>query len=108
MALSYNFVVFGAKDDFYKISYRNVNKTPCTRYISENIDTDNKILNSLYKMHCSQTANKFVRLPFKSVWNKHYFKKQFEKDAPICFLFFSNNISKFDHGFDKYLRCCSF
>lgn len=104
MALSYNFVVFGAKDDFYKISYRNVNKTSCTRYISKNIDTDNKILNFLYKMHCSQTANKIVRLPFKSVWNKHYFKKQFEKDAPICFLFFSNHISKLDHGFDKYLR----
>ena len=104
MALSHNFVVLGSDNDFYKISYRNIANTNKTRYISTNIDTDNKILNFLYKLHCSQTIENILKLPFKSVWNKHYFKNTFNNNDPICFVFTGNHISKLRYGFDKYLR----
>lgn len=104
MDLKYNFVILGSNNDFYRISYRNISNTDKTRYISTNIDTDNVILNLLYKIHCSETIENIVKLPFKSIWNRHYYKNTFNNDNPICFVFTGSHILKFDYGFDKYLR----
>ncbi len=100
----YNFIVFGSKDELYEVSYRNIKNTENSRYISEDIDTKSRVLNALYKLHCSKTTNKFVELPFKSIWNSQYLKSKFNNDNPYCFVIFGSQLWKFKYGLDKYLR----
>lgn len=48
--------------------------------------------------------NKYVSLPFKSIWNSGYFKFDFTNKNSICFIFFSSRTDLEKNGFIKYLR----
>lgn len=101
---NYNFVIFGSADDYYMASYREVNKASNVRYICKKIDTDNKILNVLFSLHCSQTSQKRFNLPFKKIWNSQYCKQRFDNEKPICFVFFRKHLWRLNHGYAEYLR----
>lgn len=41
----------------------------------------------LFRVHLGPEINKFVNLPFKSIWNLHYIKEvNFDNKKPICFI----------------------
>lgn len=89
--LQYNYVLFGSSDDYYMVAYNELFSLDYVYCIMDGIDTKNKILNTLYKIHTSKRTQSFVKLPFKSIWNNRIFRHSFNNDKPICFVFFSRN-----------------
>lgn len=104
--MRHNFVVFGSKDDLYKVSYSAMCENKCTRYISEELDFNNWLLKILYKIHSSERINRFVKIPGRSLWNTCFFRNRFENDYPIVFIFFmtEENKKRLNNGYDCFLR----
>lgn len=100
----YNFVIFGSKQDLYKISYSEVTACDNVRYIDKPYGDKISILKFLHRLHFSKKVNKFIKLPFKEIWNSWYFDNNFKDKNPICFIFFHNWIEYQKYGLVKYLR----
>jgi len=94
----YNFVVFGSSWDLYLHSYSDIMYLSDVRYISESIRYNMMRRNSLYHLHLGN-LNKYVQIPFKSIWNHCYFPNDFADNKPICFLFTGSwmRLNKFIH-----------
>ena len=101
--MKYNFVIGGSKADFYKISYKDIDKLNNAIYLTERISSQNKIVRRLYGHHFGR-LNNYIDLPFKSVWNRQYLKNGFNKTDNICFLLFSSYVNYMNYGLTKYLR----
>ena len=86
----YQLVILGHDWDLYKLSYSEIINDK-VRYIS-GYKPHNKFVQVLYKAHLTPRINRFVCLPFKSLWNK-LFLKDTDKNAPIVFLVFQNWLS---------------
>lgn len=86
----YQLVILGHDWDLYKLSYSEI-LNDNVRYIS-GYKPHNKCAQILYKAHLTPKINRFVCLPFKSLWNK-LFLKDIDKNARIVFLVFQNWLS---------------
>jgi len=100
----YNFVIFGSNQDLYKMSFKDATAKRYVSYISSPYEYKKPFFNFLYKLHFSNRINKFINLPLKNIWNRYYFKNDFENDKPICFLFFHNWCELEKFGLIKYLK----
>lgn len=103
-SFKYNFVIFGYDHDLYKIPYNDVIKSPNAVYLCKPLDTSNRILTFLYKVHTTPKINKHVKLPFKSIWNPLMFRRKFKDDKPLCFIFFMRRCDLVNQGLMEYLR----
>ena len=108
--MNYNFVVFGTKEEYYKLSYSSLNSCyENTCYLSEPFEGGgfiNKMRSFIRRIHMSPKVNKLIRIPGKSLWNSLLFKDNFFIKKPICFVFFSAGYFN-DHipyGFLDYLK----
>lgn len=91
LKLNYNFVVFGTCDDYYIVSYEELNKYDDVKCIMNYFESSNRFLLSLFRLHTSISINRRVKLPFQNLWYKHIIKNQFKNDKPLCFVFFARN-----------------
>lgn len=89
--LKYNYVVFGTCDDYYRVSYDELNQYDNVKLIMDYIDSPNHLLKQIFRFHTSLAVNDKIKLPFKSIWNHKAFVNTFSDNKPICFLFFSRN-----------------
>lgn len=90
--LNYNYIVLGSTDEYYKISYSDLNKVSNCKYLSEPFTEKtvlNKILRVIHKIHMSSKVNKIIQLPFKSMWNSILVDDYFKNGKKYCFVFFS-------------------
>ena len=104
MANQYNYVIFGSNQDLYKIAYNDVIERVNVRYVATAYDYKNSILKFIFKLHMNIRINKYIKLPFKSVWNSCYYKNDFRNCNKICFIFFHEWAVYERFGFVKYLR----
>lgn len=102
--MKYNYVIFATDDDYYKASYKDVIRTKNVKYIWRELDTKNRFLIFLYKIHTSPLSNKFINFPFKSLWNTKMFKNTFDNNKPICFIFFPGRRKEYNNGLLNYLK----
>ncbi len=100
----YNYVIFGYDQDLYKIPYNDVIKLDNAVYLCKPLDTNSKLLVFLYKTHLTKKINKYIKLPFKSIWNPLMFRRKFKDSKPLCFIFFMRRCNLVNHGLIKYLR----
>ena len=90
--LKYNYVVLGSTDEYYMLSYRDLSKSGCCKYMSEPFEGKsilNKVLRMIHKVHMSQKINSIISLPFKAVWNSFLVDDCFKNGKKYCFVFFS-------------------
>lgn len=102
----YNFIIFSNSSDYYKYSYADIQYLDNAVYIS-NIYGNLGWKALFFYLHISKRANKYVRWPFKSFWNRHLFCNPFKNDKPLCFVFFGSNLwftMNEEAGFLQYLR----
>lgn len=85
--MKYNYVFFGAKADFMRIAHGDLNNVPWVKYLCSPIDSNNRFLNFLYRLHTSAATNKLFRVPGQKIWNKWAFRGGFSDNKPICFIF---------------------
>lgn len=64
----------------------------------------NGLINKIRYFHTSITANRFLRLPFQSLWYSTYFKCSSKTESKFAFLFFQGNPLGYDSKFHNYLR----
>ena len=102
--MKYNFVIFASNFHCYEISYGDVIGLENVKYINNQIPKSNSIIRLLYKIHHSKTINKYINLPFKSVWFRSYFKNDFKENKPICFIFSSGWLFLVKLGFIEFLK----
>ena len=100
----FNYVVFGYANDFYTIPYDDVNHLDCARYLCKPIDSDNRLLTFLYKVHFSGLLNRKFEMPFKSIWNPLMFRNTFKDGRPICFVFFIRRCYLLKYGLMEHLK----
>ncbi len=90
--LNYNYVVLGSTDEYYMLSYSDLSKSGCCKYMSEPFEGKsilNKVLRMIHKVHMSQKINSIISLPFKAVWNSFLVDDCFKNGKKYCFVFFS-------------------
>jgi len=102
--MKYNYVIFGASQDFYKISYNDINNLSNAYYSYRNIDSDSRILSDLYRLHTTPRINRIINLPMQKLWNCMIFRHTFLEDKPLCFIFFSGKDKMIKNGFVEYLK----
>ena len=100
--MKYNYVIFGSEVDFLKLPFSEVIGRKNVKYLGGRIDSKNRLLNFLCRVHFNKRINRIIPLPFKRIWYPLAFKGRFDDDKPICFVFF--NGIWFDSKFFKYLR----
>ena len=90
--LNYNYVVLGSTDEYYKLSYNDLSKSGCCKYMSEPFEGKsilNKVLRMIHKVHMSRKVNSIISLPFKALWNPFLVDDCFKNGKKYCFVFFS-------------------
>lgn len=102
--MKYNYVVIGSENDFYKVSYSDLENCANAKYLWRQIDTTSALILLLYKLHTSPRTNKYLKLPGKKIWNKWIFREKFDNDNPICFIFFASRDREIKNGVVPYLK----
>ena len=103
--LKFNFVIFGSNDDFYRAAYHGIMNLDTVRYIGSPMQCKNRLIRFVHRIHISPKTNKYLSLPFKSIYSCLYFKNDFRTKLPICFLFFGYSRGKvLDWGYYKYVK----
>lgn len=87
---SFQLVILGSDWDLYKLSYSDILNDK-VRYV-RGFKPHSKILQIAYKIHLTPKINKFIDLPFKTIWNK-LFLKGLKNDSNVVFLVFQNWLS---------------
>lgn len=101
--MNFKYVIGGSDADFYKISYKDIEKLDNAVYLPKLLSNESKLTKWIYEHHFGR-LNKYFDLPFKSIWNKHYLKNDFDKNDRICFVLFSSYLNYVKYGLLKYLR----
>ena len=103
--MKYYYIIFGSSSEFMRASYRDIDDFDGAAYYYTNLATDNKILNTLFRLHNSRKINRIVNLPQKRIWFKAL-TPNLNVSLPICFLFFAGGtrFTAIKDGYVEYLR----
>lgn len=91
MELNYNFVIFGYRDDYYRIVFRELNENDSVVYLGDKIDVNNFFIKKINCIHTSAKINSLFELPFQGIWYRYAFRRSFNNNKPICFVFLARN-----------------
>lgn len=111
----YNFVIFNATDDKFKIDH-NAYYTICMEdlykrsdvsVVSWPLDYAPRIVKFMFNLHNSIKLNKLIKLPLKNVWYPYYFRDKFHNNKPYCFVLINRNypLEYFRYLKNKYKGC---
>lgn len=98
---TYNYVLFNTTDGrtwrdypdgYYAICAEELNRCDCTKVVSAPLDHSNKLVRYIFALHTSLRLSKYVRLPLKECWYKHYFINDFKNNSPLCFLLLNHSL----------------
>ncbi len=101
--MKYNYVFLGSAADYHLVSYGDLNCVPYAKYLYNRIHSQNKLMNTLYRLHTSPETNRLFRLPWQGIWNRMAFRGRFEEDKPLCFIFHPRS-RWLQNGIIEYLR----
>lgn len=105
----YNYVVFGSQNEYYKKAYSDINNCDGCVYFSEPLlvqGISGYLLRLIRRIHMSPKVNKYIKLPFKHIWNPILYRYKFEPVKPICFIFFAAGpfSEHIPYGFIDYIK----
>lgn len=99
------YLLFGSKADYGKIRMNDILDNTKVRYVEPPLWKKNEILEFFHKFHHSRKMNKYVDIPFKNVWYKLYYDRNFIVDnSEICFIFEEYSPHPYNIGFLNYLK----
>ena len=101
--MEYKFLIGGSDNDYYIVSYRDIMQMDNVTYCREFPQSDSKLLKWIHTHHLGVRMNRFVELPFKSVWNRFYLKNSFSHEDQLCILLFANYLQLERLGLVEFL-----
>lgn len=104
--MKYNYVIFGLPGEFFELQIMELLGLENVVWVPGLMCHMRNPMKFMYRAHTSWKINDHIPLPFKKIWNPHYFKSSFKNDRPICFVFFSSpeNYDLGAFGYLEYLR----
>ena len=106
--MKYNYVFYGATNSFLKNTFSDLEISPCGEVKGDFLESENKILQIMFKIHTYPQFNRFFSIPFKGIWLNKCFKFKFNDNKPICFIVgdkYYNQDFFFDYLRKKYDDC---
>lgn len=105
----YNYVLFNTydnrhyvnKDGYYYICTTDLLNSSNIRVVTIPLENSSSFIRLLFDIHNSQKIEKYIKLPFKSIWYPYYFKDDFNNNKPICFIILNHFLPV---GYLKYLK----
>ena len=82
----YNYVLVKNASDYYRLNYSEIIGRDDVCYLDNFAVNFPFLLRIIHKLHNSQKLNRYIPLPFKSVWFPYYFKHRFTDSKPLCFI----------------------
>ena len=76
MELQYNYVIFGSDWDLYKFSYSDLLDKDFVEYF-DSVESCLGKLSILHKIQFSEKSNRYIKVPFKNIWNPLYYRTKF-------------------------------
>ena len=102
--LHYNFVFLFAGYDYYAAMLgKELFTHPLVR-IYKYAFKGNRLEEFLFHLHTAYSINEKFEIPFKSIWFKRMYEQDFSNDLPICFVYVSPNMVRYEGGFIDYVR----
>ena len=102
--LHYNFVFLFAGYDYYAAMLgKELFTHPLVR-IYKYAFKGNRLEEFLFHLHTAYSINEKFEIPFKSIWFKRMYEQDFSNDLPICFVYISPNMVRYEGGFIDYVR----
>jgi hypothetical protein len=92
MENKYNYIFLSIDQDDINMMYSDLNTTGYTQYIAlpkdKTLNIHNRFFKYLCRIHTSSKANKIIKLPFRSVWDRAMFSFALNSfdTKPICFI----------------------
>ena len=109
---SYNYVFFDdAKTDYYQIARSDLYKVSNCIMRNRYLTSGSNLTKFLFRLHTSLKLNRYIKIPFQSIWNKKYIGTiPFQDDKPLCFVFsgefsFLFNLKTFEFLRNRYPNC---
>ena len=103
--MNYNYVFFDNDSEYYRIARRDLEQLSNCRIRYRLLSEGSKVKKLLYHLHISDRLNRYITLPFQSIWNPSLIGKlDFPEDKPICFLFSGGFGFLYPMGTFRYLR----
>lgn len=87
LKMKYNYVVFDDSGEYYKTAISDLFGVSGILVLDWRYGCVNKTTLPLYRLHTAERIDKFVKLPWKEVWNKTYYQDAFNNNKPTCFVF---------------------
>lgn len=84
--MKYNYIFFLPDNDFYKISYSDLNKLDNV-HAYFGYKPINRVLYPVFKLHWAKKINNITNVPLKSIWYDLLYRTDFSVARPICFFF---------------------
>lgn len=91
----YNYVFFNTGDrnarkrdpnGYNTICVADLEKMRNVQVVSYPVDHANSVVRFLFFIHHTPRINRYVKLPFKSLWYPYYFREKFPDKKPLCFV----------------------
>ena len=102
--LYYNFVFLFAGYDYYAAMLGKELLTHPLVRIYKYVFKGNRLEEFLFHLHTAYSINEKFEIPFKSIWFKRMYEQDFSNDLPICFVYVSPNMVRYEGGFIDYVR----
>ncbi len=102
--MKYNFVLFSVRDITYKYYYHDILNNKNVKFIDDYYPKTNKLNLFLFRFHYSIKINRFINIPFKSLWYPYFFKNDFVEEKPLCFIIMGTNLILLKFGYLDYLK----
>ena len=99
----YNYVVFGAGDDFLEPYFQPLKELSNVR-IYKRAFTGNALLQSIFFVHWSYRLNRKIRLPMKKIWFHKMYRQTFKNNRPICFVFLGGKYLTDEPKLYRYIK----
>lgn len=104
--MKYHYVCWGKDYEYNKYCYGELNKDSNSEYIENDLSSNSKFINLIYKIHTSKKTNSILKLPFKKIWFKSMCNFKRVKDKNYCFVFLlsTSHFYALEYGFGTYLK----
>lgn len=99
------FIVFHSNYEYVKFLHENsYTSYDAVNIYGNTILSKSRILQFLFRIHCSTRLNKYISLPCKRIWFSYMLPKGLKKDEDICFIFNSSRVASIEKEFYSFLR----
>lgn len=99
----YNYVFYNVGEDYLEPVFAPLNVYSEVQTYAHAFNS-NKIIDRIFFYHWSGKINSRINLPFKHIWFRKMFQKNFDNNKPICYVFYMAKYIGNDSSIYEYIK----